>query len=376
MKQVVSAPVSRHRGAPAVAITPAVEEALHAGAVCAIGVSGGKDSQMAAVTVAQLLNRLGHKGPRLLVHADLGAIEWTASQTVCERLAAHLNMELLVVRRKAGGLLERWETRWANNLERYRTLSCVRMILPWSTPQMRFCTSELKAAVIAQALKARFKHEVLVNVTGVRREESNARRNAPIAKLDPRLTRKQQQGFLWNPLADWTVSDVFAGVRAARLDLHEAYTTYGSSRVSCTFCILASLNDLRSAAACDQNRAAYLRIVKLEVASAFAFQGARWLGDVAPALLSDQLRHGLDAAKAIAAERQKIESSIPQHLLYTAGWPTAMPTHQEAAVIADVRRLVASLYGLDVLCTCAYAVQARYATLMEARRAKEQVAHA
>jgi hypothetical protein len=38
-------------------------------------------------------------------------------------------------------MLDRWEKRWQNNVSRYEDLSCVKVILPWSTPQMRFCTS-------------------------------------------------------------------------------------------------------------------------------------------------------------------------------------------------------------------------------------------
>ena len=39
---------------------------------------------------------------------------------------------------------------------------------------------------------------------------------------------------------------------------------------------------------------------------------------------------------------------LPGHLLFTKGWPTVMPTHEEAALIADVRRDVAAAVGLQV----------------------------
>ncbi|WP_454872978.1 hypothetical protein [Paraburkholderia xenovorans] len=47
-------------------------------------------------------------------------------------------------------MLARWQKRWENNVTRYRELSCVLLILLWSTPSMRFCTSELKTAVITE----------------------------------------------------------------------------------------------------------------------------------------------------------------------------------------------------------------------------------
>ena len=120
--------------AHAVALTPEVEDMLRANCVVAIGVSGGKDSVACALAVARHLDNIGHAGPRLLVHSDLGEIEWNDSLPSCERLALHLGWELVVVKRAAGDLTSRWRGRWANNVERYRNLSCVKLALPWSAP--------------------------------------------------------------------------------------------------------------------------------------------------------------------------------------------------------------------------------------------------
>jgi hypothetical protein len=119
---------------PSVAVTPEISEMLAAGCVVAIGVSGVKDSQACAIRTMTYLNEVGHTGPRVLIHADLGRIEWKDSLPTCERLALHLGIELIVVRRKAGDMLARWQKRWENNVARYRDLSCVRLILPWSQP--------------------------------------------------------------------------------------------------------------------------------------------------------------------------------------------------------------------------------------------------
>jgi tRNA(Ile)-lysidine synthase TilS/MesJ len=123
---------------PPIATDPDVESLLNAHAPVAIGVSGGKDSQAAALATIDHLNRLGHCGPRVLIHADLGSVEWNDSLPTCERLAAHLQCELIVVRRKAGGMMERWESRWASSVRRYAALETVTLVLPWSTPSMRF----------------------------------------------------------------------------------------------------------------------------------------------------------------------------------------------------------------------------------------------
>jgi len=122
--------------AHAVVLTPEVEDMLRANCVVAIGVSSGKDSVACALAVARHFDEIGHTGPCVLVHAELGSIEWRDSLPSCERLAAHLGWELLVVKRAAGDLIARWRGRWANNVERYRNLECVKLELPWSTPSM------------------------------------------------------------------------------------------------------------------------------------------------------------------------------------------------------------------------------------------------
>lgn len=87
-----------------VVITPEIERALADHAPVAIGVSGGKDSSAVAIRTFEYLDDCGHRGPRLLVRCDLGEIEWAESLPMCERLAASLGTELLVLRRGAGGL--------------------------------------------------------------------------------------------------------------------------------------------------------------------------------------------------------------------------------------------------------------------------------
>lgn len=123
-----------------VARDPLVDTALAGHAPVYVGVSGGKDSQALAYRVQAHLDEIGHAGPRALIHSDLGRIEWRDSAPVCERLAERLGWELITVRRPAGDMVDRWLSRWAANLERYRTLSCVKLIMPWSSAAQRFCT--------------------------------------------------------------------------------------------------------------------------------------------------------------------------------------------------------------------------------------------
>ncbi|RTL32487.1 MAG: hypothetical protein EKK53_29515 [Burkholderiales bacterium] len=366
--RAVSASVERF----ALARDPMVDIALAGHAPVYLGVSGGKDSQALAYRVHAHLDEVGHAGPRALIHSDLGRIEWRDSIIVCERLAERLGWELVVVRRAAGDMMDRWLSRWEANVARYAALSCVRLIMPWSSAAQRFCTSELKSAVIARAIRARHPTGTVISGVGIRREESTARSRTPAAKRDERLTRARGIGLTWNPLIHWPRADVLDYIRSRGDILHAAYRIYGSSRVSCAFCVLGSQADLQASASCPDNAAIYREIVELEVRSTFSFQSNRWLGDVAPDLLDAPTRAALAEAKERAARRQAVEALIPRHLLYEAGWPTTMPSREEAALLADVRRQVAVAVGLaDVGCLDEDAVMARYAQLLHEKAQRE-----
>ncbi|MFG1187890.1 phosphoadenosine phosphosulfate reductase domain-containing protein [Xanthobacter aminoxidans] len=354
---------------PEALITSELEHLVRSGAPVAIGVSGGKDSQAAALATFRTLDQLGHAGPRILVHADLGVVEWNDSLPVCEKLARHLGVELLVVRRKAGGLMERWESRWASSVERYTSLSTVTLVPCWSTPQLRFCTSELKTKVILPELKRRFPGQVVINVTGIRRAESASRSRATVAS-------PEADGRVWNwrPIVEWSEQEVFAAIAGAGLQAHPAYTDFGMSRVSCRFCIMSSLPDMRAAAAQPEARELLIRMVELEITSTFAFQGARWLGDVAAQQLGPAVLARVAAAKESARRRAAAEKRITKAMLYVKGWPTRMLTDEEADILASVRREVCQIVGITSAVVDRDSIHQRYAELLSNKTARSGVA--
>jgi len=350
--------------------TPELEEALRNDAAVAIGVSGGKDSCACAIAVNDHLDRIAHHGPRILIHADLGRVEWRQSLDVCHRLATRLALELVVVERPTGDLLARWQQRWRNNVKRYANLECVKLILPWSTSGMRFCTSELKTAPICRELVNRFPGRTIVSVIGIRAQESGRRARRPVVAAQPKLVsrRNASSGMDWHPLLSWTRSEVLDYLTEKAFDLHEAYTVFGSSRVSCAFCVLASQADLKSASFCDTNHEIYRALVTLEVDSTFSFQEHSWLCDIAPALLDNNTRPKALGAKDRAKRREIAEGRIPEHLLYEAGWPNCVPTVPEAELLAKVRREVAAAVGISIAYTKPAEIVARYAELIALKK--------
>lgn len=361
----IAARTFRIRGYPVgnsrsqLSISPAITDLIELGAAVAVGVLGGKDSQAAATATFAHLDRIGHTGPRLLIHADLGSVEWKDSLPVWERLAAILGTELVIVRRKQGGLLEQWETRWRSNVARYENLGTVTLVPCWSTPRMRFCTSGQKTSQIHSELKRRFKGLPIISVTGVRRAESRQRARATIADPD-----KSTGIWTWRPILDWSTTDVFAEIDARDLDPHPAYRQFGLSRVSCRFCIMSSLPDLTAAAGQSETHDLYREMVGLECRSTFAFQGSRWLGDIAPHLLGDELRNALASAKDKARLRVEAETRITKPMLYVKGWPTRMLSDREADLLVEARTEVSTLLGLRGRYLDRNSIHARYAELI------------
>lgn len=357
---------------PTIATSPEIDALLAANAPVAIGVSGGKDSTAVAFATIAYLDDIGHAGPRVLIHADLGVTEWEASLPQCRKLAERLGVELMVVRRPQGDMMDRWEQRWRDNLKRYLDLSCVKLILPWSTPEMRFCTAELKVDQICRAISKRFQGQIIINATGIRRQESTERAKAPISKSQPKLksiTRKTT-GVDWHPIIEWNIEDVWAIHAENDFERHEAYSVYNASRVSCVFCILAKEDDHLAGMRCEANRAVGRRMVALETISTFAFQGNRWLGDTLASILDDGQRAGVERAKAAAEVRVLAESKIPKHLLYTKGWPTCVPTFEEAALLGAVRFAVCDALELPKTFVNPHEIIARYEHLMREKERK------
>jgi 3'-phosphoadenosine 5'-phosphosulfate sulfotransferase (PAPS reductase)/FAD synthetase len=363
---------------PSIATDASVEAAIAAGAWFVFNLSGGKDSGALAWAANAYLDAKGHpRTRRMAIHADLGRAEWKSTPETVERTAAHLGLPLDVVRRSAGDMVTRWEQRFANGCTRYQELSTYNLIGPWSSASLRFCTAELKAQVIGPHLARLLRGCEIVQVLGIRREEGakgGKRKNAPVSAPEGRYAKPGNKAgtsmLVWNPGVEWLEPEVFACHTAHAIPLHEAYTDYGSSRLSCAFCILASIRDLRAAASAAGNVDLFRHLVALEARSTFSFQPDRWLGDVAPSLLSPGLAADLERAKVDGAERVAIEAAMPAELRYVKGWPPRMPTPAEADAIAAARAPVLARHGLDNLFPTGAAVTDRFAQLMAAQERK------
>lgn len=358
-----------------IASTPLIDQAIAEGAQVALNLSGGKDCGAVSALTMRRLDELGHpRERRFAIHAYLGRAEWKSSPAQVEAQAAALGLKLVVVSNRSGDLVSRFEGRWELGLADYVDLRLYNLRGPWASPSLKFCQSEQKIQVMGPHLARAFRGQTIINVVGIRREESNARRSAEVEKIQTRYAaignKFGTRMITWQPGVDLLEAEVYEINRRYGIPLAESYGL-GGSRHSCAFCIMASLNDLVVGASAEGNHWLYRHYVSMEAASTFSFQPNRWLGDVAPHLLDTSLRARLDRAKALAAERRAIESAMPARHRYVKGWPLYLPTIDEAETVARTRRQILAHHNAASPYVTASAVRDRFAELLAMKRDRD-----
>jgi 3'-phosphoadenosine 5'-phosphosulfate sulfotransferase (PAPS reductase)/FAD synthetase len=327
--------------------------------------------------MAKFLDNIGHTGERRLIHADLGMIEHKESIEQAHRLGEHVGWEVIVVRRQKGGLLSRFEQRWNDNCERYKKLSCVTLISPWPTKGMPFCRSETKVAPIIQEATCRFPGREIVNAVGLRREESAERAKKPVSQHNVKLSARGCTGRDYFPILDLPIEKVWLIHKNENFKAHPGYTDRQNERISCSFCFLASDNDIKAGLRDPHNHRSYIRLCALEVLSGFSYRPTKWLCDEAPDLLPEEIRSEIAGAQEKAIKRRILEKGNPKELLFknhggAKAWPQFQPTLAQCGIIATVRSEVASLMQLEIKHTTAESVYARYAELLEEKALKDR----
>lgn len=332
---------------------PMIDAAAAAGAVFVFSLSGGKDCGAVSAAAMAYLDSIGHpRALRYAMHADLGRAEWPFNFAQVEAQADALGLPLQVERRGAGDLIARFERRWELSLQAFVNAELYHLRGPWSSPALKFCQSELKIQVMGPAVMRAHPGKTIVQVTGLRREESRARANTPIAKEDARFIKPTSKAYkigtrmlVWNPGVLLTTAQVFAMNAEHGIPLSPTYGL-GGTRHSCAFCIMASANDLEVAARFPGNLWLYRHLVGMEASSTYSFQDNRWLADVAPDLLTPELRAAIVVAKTHAAERRRMEALMPARHRYVDGWPLHIPTYDEAVLIFDAREVILRQHGV------------------------------
>ncbi len=201
------------------------------GALVAVSVSGGKDSQAMTILLARTVSR----DQLVVVHAPLGEVEWPGTVEHVENTMP-AGVPLIFARMASGKtLLDRVEERGK-----------------WPGIRQRWCTAGLKRGPIERELRRYLKAHPrfegrLISAMGLRRDESTDRAKRIPWKRNDRNSRAGREWFDWLPVFDLTTGDVFQVIRDAGQSPHWVYAQ-GLSRCSCSFCIFSPNFALRRAA--------------------------------------------------------------------------------------------------------------------------------
>ncbi len=225
-------------------VPPECREMIRRGALVALNVSGGKDSQ--ALTI--ILSRIVPRDQLVAVHAPLGEVEWEGTIQLIEATLPQ-GVPLIFAPVTSGkSLLDRVEERGK-----------------WPGIHQRWCTASFKREPIERELRRFLKTHPrfgrrLVNCLGIRRDESAARARRVPWRRNDRMSVAGREVFDWLPIFDLSTADVFDVIRDAGQSPHWIYNHL--SRCSSSFCIFSSPRDLRRAA--ELRPALYARYAQIE----------------------------------------------------------------------------------------------------------------
>lgn len=202
-------------------------EVAHNAQVIFVNHSGGKDSQ----AMLAYLHAQGFKGRLVLVHSDLGEMEWEPMHDFIK--ANSFGYELHVVK-PAQDFFEL--------CRRFNRLP---------SGMARFCTSELKTAPIAKFIKGYMREHGFtlgINAIGIRAEESPARAKKTPFSLNSKLSLKREgiEVYEWFPIFDYSLGDVWFQIKKAGQAPHVVYSK-GFSRLSCVFCVFGRVEEHKKA---------------------------------------------------------------------------------------------------------------------------------
>lgn len=205
--------------------------------------SAGKDSQAMLDLVVEQATTAGAAARLVVVHADLGRIEWDGTRDLAETQARHYGLPFEVVRNR----------NWSDLLERIEARG------KWPDMATRYCTSEFKTGQVRRlitALVAWHRAERglpaggrggepvrVLNCLGLRADESPKRAKMTPFGFDPASSNSKRHVDQWLPIHDWTVEQVWDRIHRSGVPYHRAYDL-GMPRLSCALCVFASRSAL------------------------------------------------------------------------------------------------------------------------------------
>jgi 3'-phosphoadenosine 5'-phosphosulfate sulfotransferase (PAPS reductase)/FAD synthetase len=197
--------------------------------------SAGKDSQAMLDYVVECADHAGIPRTRLVVvHADLGRVEWPGTKELAQEQARHYGLAFIAIARPQGDLLDHIAKRGM-----------------FPSPKARYCTSDHKrgqvAKVFTQLADLSRQRGVrvcrILNCLGLRAEESPARARRLPFGLNEMASNGRRLVHDWLPIHGWSTTQVWDRIRKSGVPHHPAYDL-GMPRLSCCFCIFSPRSGL------------------------------------------------------------------------------------------------------------------------------------
>jgi 3'-phosphoadenosine 5'-phosphosulfate sulfotransferase (PAPS reductase)/FAD synthetase len=257
-----------------------------------INSSAGKDSQ---VTLDVIYNQAVAQGVDLsrlvVVHCDLGRVEWAGTRELAEEQARHygLRFEVMHTYNEDG---QQWDLL-------QHTLA--KGMFPFSNT--RWCTSDHKRGPVGRLLtqlkdetiaawraanpgqKVKLApHVNILNCLGLRAAESEERKKMLPVELNKRFSNSLKTVTDYLPIHAWSTDAVWAHIKASGVRYHEAYDL-GMTRLSCVFCFYAGRDQLLLAG--RHNRALLAAYVDVETKIGFTFTPDLALADIQAELMTE-----------------------------------------------------------------------------------------
>lgn len=198
-----------------------------------VSVSGGKDS---SVTWSYMEKNYAHKGLIVPYFSDTG---WEHEDT-------YLYLDYL--EKYFGKKIHRIKS---DKYDGFEDMCIKKKMIP--SRVRRFCTQELKIRPSEKFIQGWIdKGFRVVNVTGVRKEESRARSGEGVwkfnffsggAAITKRSIKNRTGCVVFQPIVDWTIHEVYGYAKQHGIDLNPLYYK-GFQRVGCYPCIMTNKTEM------------------------------------------------------------------------------------------------------------------------------------
>lgn len=348
--------------------------------VSILSVSGGKDSQASQEFLLHLRKLHGWTGRLYAVHCDLGRADWKFTLPFVQNQCAKAGLELVVVKAE-DDLLAIIYKRFLKLLQEKR------QVPHFPSAAARYCTKASKTEPTDKYLRAAG-HRLIVNVMGIRAQESRNRAKKPAVSLRPSLcsekfavkfcdvkTRSVKKYWLpveeayrlwietgkkyrlaldWLIIHKWRIEKVWIWCgttleeweRRRKLPDSEALKGWtanpvyvigktGNERMSCAFCFLGNNNDLINAIA--YNPETFDWFVKNEQESGWDFQENKPLRRFAKYRV--ELIEGLSLIEAeiliLLYQKAMAEEELEEFMPRTSWQPVLNLLHSKELIVLD-----------------------------------------